>query len=118
MAVAALEPHFAARLCLTVGLTLPGCGGSDGNVTQRLAAVNTLLFTPAAHRALAQFFKTQTCEQLDALASGVDLPLHTLARPDNAATMGITALSERNSCVLQAMLIGLMTLRFTFSKFC
>ena len=78
VAVAALEPHFAARLCQTVGLTLPGCGGSDGNVTQRLAAVNTLMFTPAAHRAVAQFFKTQTREQLDVLASGVDLPLHTL----------------------------------------
>jgi crotonobetainyl-CoA:carnitine CoA-transferase CaiB-like acyl-CoA transferase len=63
VAVAALEPHFAARLC-----ELAGVGGSD---TATLAA-------PATHQAIAAFFAARTRAELDALAVQQDLPLHTM----------------------------------------
>ena len=75
VAVAALEPHFAAALCRATGLALPG----DSAQTALPSAVNALMFTPDAHRAVARFFKTQTREQLAALATGSDLPMHTMA---------------------------------------
>jgi alpha-methylacyl-CoA racemase len=75
VAVAALEPHFAAALCRAVGLALPDV--SDPSASP--AAVSALMFTPAAHSTLARFFKGRTCAQLDALAASHDLPMHTLA---------------------------------------
>ena len=77
VAVAALEPHFAAALCQAVGVTVPGAGAGE-DAKARLAAVSAWMFTPTAHTAVAQFFKNQTRAQLDALAMQADLPLHTL----------------------------------------
>jgi alpha-methylacyl-CoA racemase len=64
VAVAALEPHFAASLCAAAGVA-----GND------LRA----MFTPATHAAIAAFFASQTRKQLDQLAVARDIPLHTLA---------------------------------------
>lgn len=65
VAVAALEPHFAASLCAAAGVTMNGMG---------------TLFQPATHQAIAAFLAGQTRKQLDALAVARDIPLHTLAR--------------------------------------
>ena len=65
VAVAALEPHFAASLCAAAGVAV------DGMAT---------LFKPATHQAIATFLAGQTRKQLDALAVARDIPLHTLAR--------------------------------------
>ncbi|MBS0429323.1 MAG: CoA transferase [Proteobacteria bacterium] len=61
VAVAALEPHFAARLCEAAGL--PPADMAD----------------PATHRAIAAWLAGQTRAALDALARARDIPLHTLA---------------------------------------
>ncbi|MBE7368340.1 CoA transferase [Ramlibacter pallidus] len=63
VAVAALEPHFAAALREAAGVQ-----GSDPAV----------MFDPAARQAIAAFFATRTRAELDALAVQRDLPLHTL----------------------------------------
>jgi alpha-methylacyl-CoA racemase len=64
VAVAALEPHFAAALCAAAGLP-----ASD------VASLQTL----ATREAIASFLKKQTRQQLDALAVSKDIPLHTMA---------------------------------------
>jgi alpha-methylacyl-CoA racemase len=66
VAVAALEPHFAARLCLASGLA-----DASGD-----AAV---LRDPATQAAIAAFLRQQSRAQLDALAADKDIPLFTLA---------------------------------------
>ncbi len=63
VAVAALEPHFAAALC-----TAAGVAASD---------VETLL-SAATRQLIADFLLTQTRQQLDALALAKDIPLHTM----------------------------------------
>jgi alpha-methylacyl-CoA racemase len=63
VAVAALEPHFAAALCAAAGV---GSNGMDS------------LFQPATHKAIAAFLAGRTRRQLDALATAHDIPLHTL----------------------------------------
>lgn len=65
VAVAALEPHFAARLCEAAGL--PPADMADA----------------ATHAAIAAWLAGQTRAALDALAQARDIPLHTLA-PDAA----------------------------------
>ncbi len=65
VAVAALEPHFAAALCQAAGIP-----GSD---------VRSML-APATQRAMAAFFLTQTRRQLERLAVSRDIPLHTLPK--------------------------------------
>ena len=65
VAVAALEPHFAARLCEAAGL--PAAGTMEH------------LRNPATHEAIARFLQGQTRAQLTALAHAKDIPLHTLA---------------------------------------
>ncbi|PUE28642.1 CoA transferase [Limnohabitans sp. Jir61] len=65
VAVAALEPHFAARLCDAAGL------GKD-------AAKQ--MHKRSTHEGIATFFALQTRAQLDKLASSKDIPLHTLPR--------------------------------------
>jgi len=62
VAVAALEPHFAARLYEAVGLP------RDADV-----------HAPATHAAVAAFLRGQGRAALDALAQAKDIPLHTLA---------------------------------------
>ena len=63
VAVAALEPHFAAALAQAVGLK---------------ASNIMAMFAPETHAAIASFLLTQTRKQLDQLAVDKDIPLHTL----------------------------------------
>ncbi len=65
VAVAALEPHFAAALFEAVGLPTP----------DRRAP-----FAPQAHEAVAAWALTKTRRQLDALARVADIPLYTLPK--------------------------------------
>lgn len=64
VAVAALEPHFAAALCAAAGVPM-----QDPRV----------MFAPSTHEALAAFLSTQTREQLEQLGRERDIPLQTLA---------------------------------------
>ena len=64
VALAALEPHFAAALCAAASVQMPSMA---------------TLFQPATHAAVAAFLASQTRQQLDALALAKDIPLHTLA---------------------------------------
>ena len=64
VAVAALEPHFAAALCKAAGIAGP--------------ARQTML-QPATRLAIAAFFAAQTREQLVQLAAERDIPLHCMA---------------------------------------
>ena len=63
VAVAALEPHFAARLCEAAGVP-----AGDPNA----------MFRPGTHAAVAAFFASQTRAELDSLAAEKDLPIHTM----------------------------------------
>ena len=64
VAVAALEPHFAARLCEAAGLA--------ASAAHDMRQAKT-------HRAIADFLLAQTRQQLNKLALQQDIPLHTLA---------------------------------------
>lgn len=64
VAVAALEPHFAARLCGAAGFATAGGDAWFGN---------------AAHAAIAGFFAPLSRVQVEALARLHDIPLHTLS---------------------------------------
>jgi alpha-methylacyl-CoA racemase len=66
VAVAALEPHFATRLCEAAGVTL--------------AHPVKDLFKPATRQKIEAFFASQTRAQLDKLATAKDIPLLTLPR--------------------------------------
>ncbi len=63
VAVAALEPHFAARLCQQAGATL----NTPAEMLQ-----------PALHEAIAAWLATRSRRQLARLALQHDLPLHPL----------------------------------------
>jgi alpha-methylacyl-CoA racemase len=63
VAVAALEPHFAAALCKAAGVE-----GDDPRMTK-----------PATRQAVAAFFQAKTRDELTALAVERDLPLHCMA---------------------------------------
>jgi alpha-methylacyl-CoA racemase len=65
VAVAALEPHFAAALCAAAGVE---------------ASSMKAMFAPATQQAIAAFLLTQTRQQLDQLAADKDIPLHTLSK--------------------------------------
>ncbi len=65
VALAALEPHFAIRLCEAAGLPKQA-------VSQ--------MHKRSTHEAIALFLASQTRQQLDKLASHKDIPLHTLPR--------------------------------------
>lgn len=64
VAVAALEPHFAARLCAAASVE------GDGSVAS--------MRSPAMHAALEAFLATLSCAELADLAQRHDLPLHPL----------------------------------------
>ena len=64
VAVAALEPHFAARLCAAAGVAL---------------ARPQDMFAAATQQHLSKYFKRQSCAGLAALAVAHDIPLHALA---------------------------------------
>jgi len=66
VAVAALEPHFAVRLCEAAGVTL----------THPVKD----LFKPATRQAIEAFLASRTRAQLDKLATAKDIPLMTLPR--------------------------------------
>lgn len=61
VAVAALEPHFAARLCEAAGVA------------------SRDMMAPATREALAAWLRTRTRAELEAMASERDVPLLTLA---------------------------------------
>ena len=64
VAVAALEPHFAASLCAAAGIA------ESGMLT---------MFAPATHAAVATFYLSKTRKELDTLAVAEDIPMHTMA---------------------------------------
>ena len=64
VAVAALEPHFAAALCAAAGVAVSDVAS---------------LQSAATRAAIARFLKQQTRAQLDALALAHDIPLHTMS---------------------------------------
>lgn len=63
VAVAALEPHFAAALCAASGLQV---------------ADMRAMFAPGTHQAVAAFLAGRTRAELDRLATEKDIPLHTM----------------------------------------
>ena len=63
VAVAALEPHFAASLCGLVGIPVTGM---------------KTLFAPDTHSRIASWLLTQSRSELEVLAVAHDIPLHTL----------------------------------------
>lgn len=63
VAVAALEPHFAAALCAAAGVEK-----SDMKA----------MFAKDTHAAVAAFFADRTRQELDRLAVEKDLPIHTM----------------------------------------
>lgn len=63
VAVAALEPHFAAALCAVAGLETSGMRA---------------MFEPATHEGIGEFFLKRSCVELDRLAVERDLPLLTM----------------------------------------
>ncbi|TWO71871.1 CoA transferase [Caenimonas sedimenti] len=63
VAVAALEPHFAARLCAAAGVA---------------ASDIRAMLSPQTREAIAAFFASRTRGELDQLAAREDLPLHTM----------------------------------------
>ncbi len=65
VAMAALETHFAQRLCDAAGV--------------KLTHPVKDLFKPAVHKAIEAFVAGKTRQQLDALAEAQDIPLLTLA---------------------------------------
>lgn len=65
VAVAALEPHFAAALCQAAGVAV-------SDMRSMLA--------PATQQAVAAFLLTQTRRQLNRLAAAQDIPLQTLSK--------------------------------------
>ncbi|MES2941908.1 MAG: CoA transferase [Pseudomonadota bacterium] len=65
VALAALEPHFAASLCAAVGIQVSSM--SD-------------MFKQATHIRIEEFLQTQTREQLEKLAAAKDIPLYTLGK--------------------------------------
>jgi len=68
VALAALEPHFAARLCAAAGIDLP----------ENAAGLTRMMRAPATHEAVDAFLRRRTRQQLDALALDKDIPLHTM----------------------------------------
>jgi crotonobetainyl-CoA:carnitine CoA-transferase CaiB-like acyl-CoA transferase len=64
VAVAALEPHFAARLCAAAGITV--------STSQAMVA-------PATQQTIATWLQGQTRKQIEQLARDKDIPLHTMA---------------------------------------
>ncbi len=69
VAVAALEPHFAAALCAAAGVT----SGVAGVSLQTMRSITT-------HQAIADWLMTKTRKALDRLAVEKDIPLHTMSR--------------------------------------
>ena len=65
VALAALEPHFAQRICAAAGLVQ--CSGSVDEMR-----------APATHAAIEGFFLGQTSKQIAAMAAQSDIPLQVI----------------------------------------
>jgi crotonobetainyl-CoA:carnitine CoA-transferase CaiB-like acyl-CoA transferase len=63
VALAALEPHFAAALCVAAGLGVPN--------RKTMAEAET-------HQKIARFLRRQTCAELARLGAEKDIPLHVM----------------------------------------
>jgi alpha-methylacyl-CoA racemase len=63
VAVAALEPHFAAALCEQAGV---------------VQSSRDAMFLPATHDAITRFFAQHTCAELQAIGAAHDIPLHAM----------------------------------------
>lgn len=63
VAVAALEPHFAASLCALAGVNMESM---------------KTMFSPKTHEGVSAWIASKTRKQLDVLAVQHDIPLHTL----------------------------------------
>ena len=63
VAIAALEPHFAAALGAQAGVVKPNI---------------MTMFAPTTHQAVAKWAQGLTCKELDRLAAEHDIPLYTL----------------------------------------
>lgn len=79
VALAALEPHFALRLCAAAGMPVAENGPTPTPTPTSASAVADLMRAPATHAHIAAFVHTQTCAALQTLATERDIPLHTLA---------------------------------------
>lgn len=66
VAMAALEPHFAQRLCHAAGLA-----SSNGSVSH--------MRTPMVHAALEAFVQRHACEEIMAIAAQSDIPLQAIS---------------------------------------
>ena len=64
VALAALEPHFAAALCQVVGIAV-----------QDAAQLTSLMAQPGARQQIAAFFAQHRCQQIDQMAQIHDIPL-------------------------------------------
>ena len=62
--VAALEPHFAARLCAAAGLTI---------------STSQAMLAKATQQTIAAWLRGKTRRQIDRLARDKDIPLQTMA---------------------------------------
>lgn len=69
VALAALEPHFAATLCAAAGISTPG---------------RTTLFEAETHKKIAAFLRKKTCAELSTLAAEKDIPLHVMPTTEAA----------------------------------
>ena len=65
VAVAALEPHFAASLCALAGVSMESM---------------KTMFSPQTHETIAVWIASKTRQQLDVLAVHHDIPLYTLKK--------------------------------------
>jgi alpha-methylacyl-CoA racemase len=65
VAVAALEPHFAASLCVLAGVAIESM---------------KTMFAAQTHQSIEAWIATKTRQQLDDLAVKHDIPLHTLSK--------------------------------------
>lgn len=65
VALAALEPHFAQRLCKLLGM--PDISGSTASMR-----------APEMHTTIASFMQAQNCESIASMAAQCDIPLHVI----------------------------------------
>ncbi len=94
VAVAALEPHFAAALCRVAQWPIDNATARTSAQTTAQAttepnthspqAITATMLLPSTAQALTVFFSTHTCQQLDALATQHDLPLFCM--PNQSVT--------------------------------
>lgn len=75
VAVAALEPHFAARLCRAAGLMQDTPERASDIADTSVSHMRST----AMHEGIARFLHNQSCAQLTAWAQSHDIPLHIIS---------------------------------------